>query len=292
MKKKYVLLISAITVVGLFLTSCYKTFDPTSYQPAFTISGFSAASEIKPSNLVGYWSFDGDLKNSVTGTAATNNKTTFVNGFEGKAVALNVADKSYITIDPTAALTTGLGSFTVSFWVNPTFVDSNADGGIDGILGLVNLSNVNNFWGNIDWFVENGSNPTSATIKIHLTSTVNSSAKETWLVKSGVTGFFGGWTNHTLVYDAATSTATYYINGSVAVAATTVAWTGATTFQDSGPWVLGCVQFQTNPSLTKATDSQGWASYLTGSMDELRIYNAALTPAEVNALVVLQGKGK
>jgi hypothetical protein len=56
--------------------------------------------------------------------------------------------------------------------------------------------------------------------------------------------------------------------------------------------VLGCVQFQTNPSLTSATGSQDWASYLTGSMDELRIYNAALTPAEVNALVVLQGKGK
>lgn len=288
MKKKYAILISAITVAGLFLTSCYKEFDPASYQPAFTISGFSAASEIKPTNLVGYWSFDGDLKNSVSGDAATNNKTTFVNGFEGKAVSMNVADKSYITIAPTAALTTGLGSFTISFWVNPTFVDANGDGGIDGILGLVNLSNTEGFWGNIDWFVENGSNPSSTTLKIHLTSGTN----ETWLVKSGVTGFFGGWTNHTLVYDASTSMATYYINGSVAVAATPVSWTGPATFQNSGPWVLGCVQFQTTPSLTTATDAQDWASYLTGSMDELRIYNAALTPAEVNALVVLQGKGK
>lgn len=288
MKKKYVILLSALTFSGLFLTSCYKEFDPASYQPAFEISGFSAASEIKAANLVGYWSFDGDLNNSVTGTAATNNKTTFVNGFEGKALSLDVANKSYITIAPTAPLTTGLGSFTISFWVNPTLADSDGDGNIDGILGLVNLSNVNNFWGNVDWFVENGSNASSTTLKIHLTSGTN----ETWVVKSGMTGFFGAWTNHTLTYDATTSKVTYYINGAVAVAATTVPWTGAATFTNSGPWVLGCVQFQTTPSLTSATDAQGWASYLTGSLDELRIYNAALTPDEVNALVVLQGKGK
>ena len=288
MKKKYAIILSAVLFAGLFLTSCYKEFDPASYAPAFTISGFKAASEIKASNLVGYWSFDGDLNNSVTKTAASNNKTGFVNGFEGKAISLNVADKSYVTIAPTSALTTGLGSFTISFWVNPTFVDANGDGGIDGILGLANLSNIQGFWGNIDWFVENGSNPTSTTIKIHVTS----DTKDTWVVKSGVTNFFGSWTNHTLTYDAATSQMTYYINGSVAVPATVVPWSGATTFTNSGAWVLGCVQFQTTPSLTSATGAQDWASYLTGSMDELRIYNAALTPAEVNALVVLQGKGK
>lgn len=290
MKKKYAIIGSVVLLAGTLLTSCYKEFDPASYAPAFTISGFSAASEIKPSNLVGYWAFDGDLNNSVTGTAASNNKTTFVNGFEGKAVSMDVANKSYITMDPTSPLTTGLGSFSISFWVNPTFVDANGDGGIDGILGLVNLSNTAGFWGNIDWFVENGSNPTAATVKIHLTN----DTKDTWVVKSGITGFFGSWTNQTLTYDASTSQITYYINGSAVttVLAKDVPWSGPMTFTNSGAWVLGCVQFQTTPSLTSVTGAQDWASYLTGSMDELRIYNAALTPEEVNALVVLQGKGK
>jgi hypothetical protein len=55
--------------------------------------------------------------------------------------------------------------------------------------------------------------------------------------------------------------------------------------------VLGAVQFQTTPSLTNH-GIEPWANWLTGSIDELRIYNAALTPTEVGALVVLQGKGK
>jgi hypothetical protein len=56
--------------------------------------------------------------------------------------------------------------------------------------------------------------------------------------------------------------------------------------------VFGTVQFQTTPSLTSSHGSESWASYLTGAMDELRIYNKALSAENVNALVVLQGKGK
>jgi hypothetical protein len=56
--------------------------------------------------------------------------------------------------------------------------------------------------------------------------------------------------------------------------------------------IFGTVQFQTVPSQTSATGSQPWASYLTGQLDEVRIYNKALTDAEVNALVKLEGRGK
>lgn len=288
MKNNCAISLAVISITGLLLSSCAKEFDPASYAPAFEIGGFSATDEIKPTNLVGYWAFDSDLNNSVTSTAATNNKTTFVNGFKGKATNFNVADKSYLTIEPTAAITSGLGSFTFSFWVNPVFTDANSDGGIDGAIGLLSLSNTKNFWGNINCFIENGSNPTSAFIKIQVTS----GTSELWIEKPGITNLFGNWTNHTVTFDAATSQITYYINGSTAVAPKTVPWTGAANFTNSGAWVLGCVQFQTTPSLTAATGNQDWASYLTGNMDEVRIYNAALTANEVNALVILQGKGK
>ncbi|HEX8038419.1 MAG TPA: LamG-like jellyroll fold domain-containing protein, partial [Chryseosolibacter sp.] len=98
------------------------------------------------------------------------------------------------------------------------------------------------------------------------------------------------WTSHTLTYNAATSTLTYYINGSTA-ATKTAPWTGPITFANSGPVVMGTVQFQTTPSLTNH-GPEDWAGYLTGAIDEVRIYNKALTPEQVNALVVLQGKGK
>jgi len=286
MKNKYVKILFVMVVTGLLLTSCYKEFDPSTYAPAFTINGFSSIKQIKPGNLAGYWAFNESLIDSVSSALATNSGTSFVNGFIGKGLSLNVANKSYILINPTPAITSGLQSFTVSFWVNPVFMDANSDNKIDGILGFVNLSNVNNFWGNIDWFVENESNPNAAKVVVHITG----GSGETWINKSNFNGLFGKWTNHTITYDASTSMLTYYINGSVAVPATTTAWTGPVSFANSGAWVFGCVHFQTNPSLTSGSGSQSWASYLTGTLDEVRIYNAALTAVEVNSLVVLQGK--
>lgn len=286
MKTRYSILIILLVVTGFIMTSCYKEFDPNSYKPPFTINGFSSVNQIKPGNLVAYWAFEGGLTDSVSGANATNSGCTFANGFIGKALSLNVANKAYAQFNPTPALTTSLESFTISFWVNPTFVDKNSDNAIDGILGFVSLSNVNKFWGNIDWFLENGSGPSGSKIVIHITS----DTLETWVNKAGITGLFGSWSSHTLTYDAATSQLTYYINGSVAIPATTVPWTGAVNFTGSGPYVFGCAQFQTNPSCTSATGAQDWASYLTGFMDEVRIYNTALTATEVNSLVVLQGK--
>jgi Concanavalin A-like lectin/glucanases superfamily len=284
MKRKiaiYILsVISLLTVI-----SCFDEFDPNSYKPVFTINGFSATDEIKISSLVAYWPFDGSLEEEKSGVSGENSGTTFVNGFKGQALNLNVANKSYVTFDPGSAIT-GLQSFTISFWVNPVFVDQNSDNGIDGILGLVNLSNPAGFWGNIDWFVENGSNPNAAKIVAHVVS----GSSETWMNVSNYKGLFNAWSNHTLTYDATTSKFTYYINGSIGTTAN-AGWSGPIQFVGSGPMVFGAVQFQTTPSIG-CCGNQPWASYLTGQLDEVRIYNTALSSDEVRALVVLQGKGK
>lgn len=285
MINKKMIALSCILFAGVSILSCYDKFEPESYNPPFTISGFTSADEIAPANLVGYWGFDGSLIESVTGNAADNSGTSFVNGFKGQAAKFNVTDKAYITHTPGASIT-GMGSFTISFWVNPTLIDTDGNGQIDGILGFVNLSNATGFWGNIDWFVENGSTATSAKVVAHI---VNSTG-ETWMNVSNYSGLFGNWTNHTLTYNSATSKFTYYINGA-SKATADAGWTGPITFTNSGKLVFGTVHFQTTPTLANH-GTEPWASWLTGSMDEIRIYNAALTPEEVNALVVLQGKGK
>jgi hypothetical protein len=281
-----------VTALCIIASGCYKAFDPSSYQPKFTISGFSSAKQIEPSSLVAYWAFEGSLLDSVSKSSGTNSATTFVNGFEGSAVSFDVANKSYFTFNPGTGIT-NLQSFTISFWVNPTFVDANSDGTIDGIIGLVNLSHTTDFWGDIDWFIENGSNNTAATLKAHVVSKNPSAAgtQDSWLVIGNVKGLFGSWTSHTLTYDATSSKLTYYINGSK-VGSTTSSWGGPLTIVDNGPMVFGAVQFQTDPSLGTAGGSQSWASYLTGTIDEVRIYNKALSDTDINALVVLQGKGK
>ena len=72
--------------LGLALASCYDKFDPATYAPPFTISGFSSVSQIQPANLVGYWSFDGSLVDSVSGTPGINTGTSFTPGFKGQAM--------------------------------------------------------------------------------------------------------------------------------------------------------------------------------------------------------------
>ena len=47
-----------IVVLAVVVTACYDEFDPKSYMPTFTISGFSSVDQIEPAALVSYWSFD------------------------------------------------------------------------------------------------------------------------------------------------------------------------------------------------------------------------------------------
>jgi hypothetical protein len=130
-----------------------------------------------------YMPFDGDYLELLTITpGSAGGSPTFVDGLLGKAVSLDAGSKEYVTFPGDTLAQTS--EFSISFWINPDFVDSNGDNGIDGILGLVNFSNVTGFWGNIDMFVENGANPGGATIKIHVTN----DDSETWLTDAvGIT---------------------------------------------------------------------------------------------------------
>lgn len=226
-----------------------------------------------------YMPFDDEVLELIsitTGTVAGS--TSYVPGKVGKAVRLDAANKSYILFPSDAV--SAVNGFSVSFWTHPEFIDSNSDGGIDGILGLVNFSNVSGFWGNLDWFVENGSNPSAALIKAHVT---NGNGGETWIEVPGVTNFFGEWTHHVLTYDATAEEFVYYIDA-VPVATLAAGWDGPLAFGNGGPMVFGTVHFMTNPSLTTGSGAQDWASYLTGGLDEVRIFNKGLAQEEVEAI--------
>jgi len=73
----------------------------------------------------------------------------------------------------------------------------------------------------------------------------------------------------------------------------TVAGLGNASFVDGATKIIfGTLQFQTTPSLGTAGGSQGWAGYLTGQLDEVRVYDVALSASDLKALIILQGKGK
>jgi len=277
MKRINIKRLFALAVAGFLLGSCYQKFDPASYAPPLSINGYSSSGEIARTNLIGYWSFNNTLADSVSNAVATNVGTSFGAGVVGQA--LQGANNAYLLVTPGSAIT-GMHSFTIAFWVNSP-APSN------GIIGLVNLSNTTGFWGNIDMFFENGSTVAAAIFKVHITNGTN----ETWIVGSGLPNVLGKWSQLTVSYDATSETFKLYANGSLNVTQHQAGY-GPLNFINSGKMVFGTVQFQTTPSLTSGSGSQGWASFLTGQLDEVRIYNRALTDIEVSAMVALQGRGK
>ena len=266
-----------IIVCSMLLTSCYKSFDPKSYQPPFTINGYTSTAEIGRGSLVGYWAFDGNYLDSVSNTAATGVGTSFTGGFKGQA--LQGAANGYVISNLPNAIK-NLSSFTIDYWIN-------TPQNTTGILAPIVISRGDQFWGALDMFVENGSTATSGNLKVHFNG-----QSEVWFTNGFITNPWGSWQNIALTYDAASSTFTLY-QGGAAVATLSAAGLGNLVFPATATKIIfGTEQFQTSPSLGTAGGAQGWASYLTGQMDEMRIYSKALSASDLQALIVLQGKGK
>ena len=67
-------------VLSLVLSSCQKEFNAKSYappKPPPSFSGYSSSKDIEPAHLVAYWPFSGNLKDSISGTAAIQSICTF-----------------------------------------------------------------------------------------------------------------------------------------------------------------------------------------------------------------------
>jgi hypothetical protein len=265
---------------SFFLTSCYKSFDPNSYRPTFTVGGYAASADVGKGHLVGYWAFDGSYIDSVSNTVATGVNTGFSNGFKGQA--LQGAANGYAISDLPAAIK-NLKSFTIDFWINTPQNTSSA-------VSPITISNTNDFWGSLDMFYENGSTATSANFKVHYGWT----QANNWFTTAFLSNPWNAWQNIALTYDGSTSTFNLYQGGTLVTGGTlTVAGLGNAAFPAGATKIIfGTEQFQTSPSLGTAGGAQSWAGYLTGQLDEVRIYDVALSASDLKALIILQGKGK
>lgn len=277
MKKTYIRLM-AVALLGLTASSCQKKFDPSTYAPPLDIGGYTSSNGVATGNLVAKWSFEDSLIDSVSNSNGTATGSTFGAGIKGRA--FQGATGAYALTAPSSAVA-GLKSFTMSEWVNTPAPSA-------GIIGLFSLVNKTQFWGNLEVFIENGSTNENGKLRIHM---FNGTADKTYAVDN-VANLFNGWTNIAVSYDETTAVCKLYVNGSRVAQGTVGGLTGPLNFKDVGNVVFGCVQFQTTPSQTSATSKQDWAGYLTGQLDEVRLYNKALTDAEISAVVKLEGRGK
>jgi hypothetical protein len=274
----------ALILLSFGLSSCVKKFDPKSYAPALNINGYTSASQVAPGSLVAHWTFNNTLADSVSGIAGVATGTSFTNGLKGYGQALQGANNGYV-ISNVPPNIQNLHSFTITAWYD---MPENTN----GVVNLVDIVNGQNFWGNMDIFLENPPNATTGQLKVHLwnngTSTTGTDA---WEGDYTVNNAFNAWNQVAVTYNDTTSTVKVYYNGSL-IGTNTQAGFAPLNWTGVKQMVFGTLQFQTTPSLTSATTSQSWTSFLVGSMDEVRVYNRVLTGVEVSSIAALQGKGK
>jgi len=267
-----------LAVFTLAMVSCQKKFDPKSYAPKQTFGGYAASNEVAAADLVAHFAFEGNLVDSVSNTSATNSGTSNSTGIKGQGMAIGLGN--YAVFTPTTAIKS-LQSMTIAYWINTTINTT-------GIQTPVDFVNAGQFWGNFDMFFD-GQSDASSVFKMHLFG--NGGASEAWLTGWSLTSPWGKWIHIALTYDMASEKFSFYVNGAL-VGTSTQTGFGAPNFANVPAIVLGTVQFQTTPSMTSATDAQGWASFVLGTMDELRIYKKALTTEDVKALYNLENLGK
>ena len=268
---------------AVLLSACTKSNDnddfPAGDVPP-TAGGYTASSQISPSNLIAFWNFNGDsVQDSVTNTAGTNAGMTFTTGLKGKALTGNpdATKRAYATAVASPAVK-AMTQYTVSCWVNtPQNV---------GATGIVGLGDTQNFWGNINIFFENGGTTTLARIKTIYGDNGVTRDNNIQDIANG----FNTWVQYLITYDGAGNFKSY-VNGTL-VRTNTVADMGAIRFTNVGPIVFGALHFKTIPSSTSGSPGEDWAGYIPGKIDEVRIYNKALTSTEVSALSILERQGR
>jgi len=232
-------------------TSPATTTPPVTTTPP-NIGGISVAPQ-------GWWKLDeGSGSTAIDSSTNSNNGTeqgspTYSSGQIGPySLVLSSSSSQYIDIHNSSSLQI-TGDLTISFWLKIT-----NDGNFHGIVSKGNLNEY-----------EVGADFRNGLTNLSWRSTNNpSSANNNW------TGFFSGYTDNTWVF------VTVVVSG-----------TNATAYKNGVPFgtlAIGTRSSSTNDVLLGARPAPvGY--YLDGSLDDVRIYNSALSAAEVSQLYAYNG---
>lgn len=260
------------------------------------IDGFNNSDEIASSALIAKWTFDSNNNETKSGTAPTGSQgVSSTTGIKGNGAKF---DKGYLVYPSITSLSSTLGSFSISTWVK---VQNN---GTSSSIFL-SLTRPNEWAGNINFMAETGWAPAtndSITFKGLIVSdnefgwqdtrnavTVSAQdAADGHIANGNPVG--GEWAHAVLTFDGPSRVFQVYSNG---VKISNPKWEvrGAegmvvNFFTPTYP-VIGATR-----SFAAGTPVDNWDSGLTGELDEMRVYNRALTAAEIGSLYKLEKAGR
>ncbi|GAB4014783.1 LamG-like jellyroll fold domain-containing protein [Spirosoma koreense] len=286
--------------------SCKKSDDGATTLPP--IGGFNNSNEVASTNLLAHWTFDGTNNEDISKTAPSNSSNaTFTTGQKGQALQLNAG---YLVYPIIAKLNTAnaIPSVSVSAWINTANNGKTAS----SVFALTRALSEQTDWnrGPINMYVDANAHPASSdTLQLHaafhsyqngnfdvggdnVTGFGLADAGKTYQVVKGT----NKWVHFIMVYDGANSTIDLYANN-VLVSNSTYRkrdFNGTPTGNIVlptptqvliGGWPSVSTGYTNSPNQT-------WQGLYTGSIDEIRVYNKALSTAEIGALYQLESAGR
>jgi hypothetical protein len=273
-------LLSAVVLVsGITLSSCSKDDDPN--------AGKTDPSTIATTNLIAYFPFDGNATEKIASlTPSVETAVTYVTGRRGQAYqGAELAHLLYTL--PAASKMKTLTSFSVAMWIKSPLVTGDPEITIFEIGKSDDL-----FWGNLKLGL------------LRLNATADSLNFKTFFLKNGAVwsgqhiGYSDNlflvnkWMHIVFMYDENTSKFEIYKDGVKVVTNDGVEnrWAagddvvprpklGALSFLNADKLNIGAWRPKSENSATDA-----WMGWFLGNLDELRVYNKALSATDVKAL--------
>lgn len=290
--------IAAFLVFSVLLTACKKDGNPNKLPPVSPkdyegkVDGFVSSDEIYPQNLVAYWSFDGTNNEMKTGTAPTAaaGASFFDGGVRGKALKLN-AGYLYYAKQFGAFKKDSLKSFTISEWVQIL------NNGSKRTL-IFQIARPGIFNGDLNFRLNTNSFPATNTTDLKINPyfiTVNGTSTQDNINvlrdAPGMPNYFpyvtpkigaDVWVHLVVTYNAANGFFDIWANG-VKAGAYASRGTGNNLFTAHEPnEVIIGANYNTIPG--KAVDANTDYIAMTGSIDEIRVFNTVLPDAFIRAL--------
>jgi hypothetical protein len=269
-----------VLVSGMILSSCSKsTPDPN--------EGKTDPSTIATTNLVAYFPFDGNATETISSLIPTDQPSvTYVTGRRGQAY--QGADMAHLLYTlPAASKLKSLTSFAVAMWFKSPLVTGDPEITIFEIGKSDDL-----FWGNLKLGL------------LRLEPTADSLNFKTFFLKNGAVwsgqhiGYsdplflINHWMHLVFMYDATTSKFEIYKDGVKVVTNDGVENRWAAGDDVSPRPALGALSFLNADKLnigawrpkTENAATDAWMGWFLGNLDELRVYDRALTATETKAL--------
>lgn len=226
-------------------TFCIQSKKGTAsfYETSYNLSAKSGDCTEATETMIGWWKFNGDVTDSSgNGLNGTNSAATLTTGANGASNGAYSFDGTTAGISAPTTGTLSAATQSVSFWVNPSSLSGNRV------------------------FIATRTSASTGWMVAYLNSAVNFDCGTSSVrYNSGLTMTTGAW-HHVVATCSLAGNVTVYVDGVAAVS----------------PTVVNRTATASGSTLYIGRDSSSAQYFISGTMDDVRIYKRLLTAEEVS----------